>query len=328
MKKVVLVSTDFMGINDLMKNEIKDIYEISEVVYPFFDHKFRYKNFLQKLKNFYFKTFKGNKEFKKNLIAIHVENMLIEQLNGYNETFDYALVLNVEYFSNSFLNKIRNKSKLMIAFQWDGLNRTPEIFEKIKYFDKFYAFNPSDVDNKNVFFATNFYFNIIPEFIDNKSSDVYYLGSYLDERTKILNELLNKFEQLKLITNINLFSNKKLIKEKYAGSKINIVNTFLSYYENLEFVNQSNIIIDLKLEVHNGLSFRFFECLFLKKKMITNNKSVVNYDFYHPNNIFILNDNNLEELNNFVNLPYVEIPEKIVSKYYFKNWIKNILENE
>jgi hypothetical protein len=62
--------------------------------------------------------------------------------------------------------------------------------------------------------------------------------------------------------------------------------------------------------------------------MITNNKSIVNYDFYHPNNIFILTDSNLDSLEDFVKLPYVEIPEEIVMKYNFKNWIKKILENE
>jgi hypothetical protein len=33
-------------------------------------------------------------------------------------------------------------------------------------------------------------------------------------------------------------------------------------------------------------------------------------------------------LEDFVKLPYVEIPEEIVMKYNFKNWIKKILENE
>jgi hypothetical protein len=131
-----------------------------------------------------------------------------------------------------------------------------------------------------------------------------------------------------LTSEILLFSYKKDIIKKNQNSNVVFINEFYSYKKNLEKVNNSKIIIDLKLEVHNGLSFRFFECLFIKKKMITNNKSIVNYDFYHPNNIFILTDSNLDSLEDFVKLPYVEIPEEIVMKYNFKNWIKKILENE
>ena len=54
---------------------------------------------------------------------------------------------------------------------------------------------------------------------------------------------------------------------------------------------------------------------------------VKNYDFYHPNNIFVLDDNNYNLIEDFLNLSYHEISEEIVKKYGFSSWIKQIIEN-
>jgi hypothetical protein len=328
MKKVIFVATDFMQINYLILNEMRQLYDVSVVVYPFENSDFKYKNFGQKINNFFQKTFFNNKKFKSELVKLHIEDNLNKQLSLLDEDYDFTFILNIEYFSNQFLLELKKKSKKMIAYQWDGLSRTPEVYEKIEYCDSFFAFNPEDVDNDKIFLATNFFFDIPLSEKDKNESDLFYIGSYLEERFSLLEKLISKANELGLTSEILLFSYKKDIIKKNQNSNVVFINEFYSYKKNLEKVNNSKIIIDLKLEVHNGLSFRFFECLFIKKKMITNNKSIVNYDFYHPNNIFILTDSNLDSLEDFVKLPYVEIPEEIVMKYNFKNWIKKILENE
>ncbi|KES13538.1 hypothetical protein SASC598P14_010430, partial [Snodgrassella alvi SCGC AB-598-P14] len=83
--------------------------------------------------------------------------------------------------------------------------------------------------------------------------------------------------------------------------------------------------VDFVIADHNGLGFRHFEALYYKKKIITTNKHIQYYDFYHPNNIFIWDDKNLGEINNFLMKPYSPINPDIVAKYSFKNWIENIL---
>jgi hypothetical protein len=60
-------------------------------------------------------------------------------------------------------------------------------------------------------------------------------------------------------------------------------------------------------------------------KVITTNSSVVNYDFYHPNNIFVFNDNYLD-LKEFIELPYKILPVEITNKYKFINWFNSNLE--
>ena len=75
-----------------------------------------------------------------------------------------------------------------------------------------------------------------------------------------------------------------------------------------------------------GLSIRFFEGMYYKKKVITDNKMVKNYDFYHPNNIFVL-ENNYQDIHDFLKTPYYEISEEIVKKYGFSGWIRKIIKD-
>ena len=74
---------------------------------------------------------------------------------------------------------------------------------------------------------------------------------------------------------------------------------------------------------HDGLSLRFFEGMYYQKKVITDNKKVKNYDFYHPNNIFIL-ENNYHDIEAFLKIPYYHISDEIVKKYGFSSWIEKI----
>lgn len=327
MKKVIFVSTDFMQINALMIHEMKNQYEVSEIIYPFENNKFKYKNWGQKTANFIQKTFFKNKNYKEKLVQAQIEQNLKTQVLALTGEFDFAFVLNMEYFSKDFLISIKNRSKKMIAYQWDGLSRTPNIYEKIDICDRFYAFNPSDVNNENVFLATNFFFEL--DFKPNFQfhSDLFYIGSYLPSRYLILENLVSETKKLNLNAEFSLLSFDKEISKKHQNSDITILNSGYSYEKNLEKVQHSKIIVDLKLDVHDGLSFRFFECLYYQKKLITNNATVAQYDFYHPNNIFILTAHNVNSLADFISLPYVEITNEILAKYNFKNWIRRLLEN-
>ena len=63
------------------------------------------------------------------------------------------------------------------------------------------------------------------------------------------------------------------------------------------------------------------ESIFLKKKLITNNKNVKNFKFYNKNNIFIIGIDKWENLEEFLNKKYHDIDRKILEKYDFKNWL-------
>ena len=170
-------------------------------------------------------------------------------------------------------------------------------------------------------FITNFYFKNYNDILNEIEYDFYYLGVGIDQRIKILSEFDNLFSSYK----------KRFL---LSGSKLGESNDSIEYFinpidykNNLLEAKKAFCLIDLKLESHNGLSFRFYESLYFQKKLITNNKDVVNYDFYNSNNILIVDYDNLikDDIEKFLQLEYIEINQNIVEKYSFDVWLKQIL---
>ena len=99
----------------------------------------------------------------------------------------------------------------------------------------------------------------------------------------------------------------------------------MDYYEIIKLVGESKAILDLNNGNQVGLTLRPLEALFFKKKLITNNINIINYDFYSPDNIFILGVDDISNLTIFLNKKYKEIDKKIIEKYDFSNWLKRLI---
>lgn len=99
----------------------------------------------------------------------------------------------------------------------------------------------------------------------------------------------------------------------------------LVYEDYLEKVKSTKVLCEINQENQSGLTVRALEALFFKKKLITNNVSIKEYDFYHPANILVLNENTTEqELAHFLTVPYRKVDEQIIHKYEVNSWVKNV----
>ena len=83
--------------------------------------------------------------------------------------------------------------------------------------------------------------------------------------------------------------------------------------------------MDLVQSGQSGLSLRVLESVFLRKKLVTGNTRVKEYDLYRPENIYVLQNNNIDGLFDFFQTPYVDLEESVVKKYDFKNWIDHYI---
>ena len=290
--------------------------------------KFKYKNIKDRIINLIQKTFFKNKEYKSKLISkFHLDENL-DIINKIQEPLDYSLIIRGDLLHPTVLNKLIEKSKASYTYHWDGLDRYKEIYKFIPFFKKAYIFDKNDIKTKNCYPATNFYFDCYPQIFDINTKpkyDLYYIGSY-DDRIDQLIEICEKLYHKGLKLNINIPCPTHLQKKLQKYPYINFPKNGMTYKENLEQIADAKVILDLQNKVHNGLSFRHFESLGYDKKLITTNSLVKKYDFYNENNICVYE--NIEQLIDFINKPYIKIDTKIKHKYSFTNWIDYILEQK
>ena len=91
-----------------------------------------------------------------------------------------------------------------------------------------------------------------------------------------------------------------------------------------EIVVRSNIILDVNDIKQQGLTIRTLETLLSKKKMITTNSDIKRYDFYNSANICIVDRNNIDIPDTFLQSKYHEVPEEILVKYTAKGWVDDV----
>lgn len=315
--KITIFSFDLWGFNKKIAQELEKLgHEVNYVNTHSF--KYEYPNVGIKILNF----------FTKNLLKINLKKniqhkKIINELTK-NES-DIIFMVNPGFFEQKFSEEARKHTKKLIAYNYDSLTRVPLPKNYKDLFDEIYCFDDEDIINNNFKHATNFnYISNIPLKTNHKPKHLAFAIQSVDkERMSILSKIADALDTL------NKSNYLFLIKDQPAKNvNKNIVffneNKSLNEVENL--TKDSFILVDIVRENQRGLSFRFFEAMAYQKKIITTNKNVKNYDFYNPQNILIINENDIKIPLSFINSTYEPLTEAIFEKYTLESWVKNIFK--
>lgn len=93
------------------------------------------------------------------------------------------------------------------------------------------------------------------------------------------------------------------------------------YQKVIEKHSQSNCILEIVQKGQESSTMRPIEAGFLKKKLITNNQSIKKEPYYNSNNIFILNENNHDQIKDFLDNKFDDSID--FENYEIENWLKN-----
>ncbi|HLT42259.1 MAG TPA: hypothetical protein VKZ95_06095 [Sphingobacteriaceae bacterium] len=182
-----------------------------------------------------------------------------------------------------------------------------------------WTFDPDDAEIFGLKLNTTFYFDNIVLPKQETIFDVCFIGVDKGRRQTVV-DLFDILKVKKLKTYSYIVDsdwNKKPLSEKVAAPNYKKPMPYNLY---LEKIAQSKCILDLIQEGQSGLTLRVMESLFFHKKLITNDRTIVNYEFYHPENIFVLGIDRIDKLPDFLSSPYCTIPRTIIQNYDVSTW--------
>jgi hypothetical protein len=316
----------------------------------FFDY---YKDIITEFESLGYKVDHYNDRPYKNSILVGMQKIsrklmtpFIEHYFNYlfistrNNNYDYVIFINNNSLSYAQIEKLRIKHKnaKFILYLWDSIKNYPHLKLVLELFDKVFSFDPQDCKN-------HLYFFHLPLFY---SKDFIVENNYISEQKFKLSSVFtahpNRYQLfLKFKKNLDLFNFKSyfypylnflqflyyVVRDKRIKFKY-IFKLKFSRIKRIDYINLlkvSEIIFDVPHEGQSGLTIRVFETLGSKKKLITTNSEIINYDFYNKNNIFVLtSDYKSSDLLNFLNAPYHEINLDIYKKYSINNWVIQLLK--
>lgn len=275
---------------------------------------FFYKNKIHRIQNFVLKTF-----LKKNLKKIFSDKIKEKRFAQLLSKYDQIIVIRPDLFSNEDLQKLKEKTDCLTAYYWDSVAFYSRKGDIIPFFDKIFSFDLNDCEKYNLRFLSNFfYFETTNEKLEGNVLCVSHL-----EKKRF--ELFNKMGAYFMENDIDFRFLTKQSVNKLQSPYIEYLGNLIPYEELLVLESKYSTILDIAKPKQAGLSFRIFEGLGMNKKVITNNKTVLEYDFYNPNNICVVDFDNLQIPMDFFQTPVVVLPDSIKRKYHLESFISTIV---
>ncbi len=251
--------------------------------------------------------------------------------------YDFVLFINPETITPKLLMKLKDHqpNAKFILYMWDSI-KNKNAYSLLPYFDKKLSFDRNDCSKYGMkLFLPLFFLDHFSkkEDIDTLNYDYSFIGSIHSDRYRILSRLQKSSGQHKYNSRLFLFFSNKIayfINAVLFGKLSCIGNVEYSFKsipkkEVASIISQSKAIVDIQHPKQLGMTMRTIEILGMKKKLITTNSDIINYDFYHEDNIYILDRKKSEIDKDFLNKPFREIPEHIYSEYTITNWLSKVL---
>ncbi len=273
---------------------------------------FQYKNKLHKFKNFFSKLF-----LRRNLKKTFVNRRICSEVKNLGNQ-DIIFIIRPDILSRKTLRFLKKRTKKFIAYYYDSTRRFPRKVTIASVFDTVYSYDTLDVEKYKYKFLSNYIFE---ETQNNNYDYLFFNISTNDYRFPIL-------EKLAGYLSAKMWSYKILVYngDDMPSRYVTVITKQKSLDEASYLLSKCKIIVEIQRTEQVGLSFRVFEALGHRKKLITTNKDIINYDFYNPQNILVIDENNIQIPEEFVTSDYVEVDEKILNKYRIENWVKPIFD--
>lgn len=258
--------------------------------------------------------------------------------NHKGEFFDYILIIKCDMLDEKELVKIKNAFPMakMCLHVWDSIQNIPHILDKVSFFDYATSFDRMDCQNHPEFkFRPLFYSN---DFIKNEATsdflyDVSFCGTIHSERYKIIKQIKKQCEKdgkkyygFHYLQNRLVYNFYKITKKEFRNTTYKDFDfEKKSSREIADIVKFSKTVVDIQHPKQIGLTMRTIEMLGMKKKLITTNQDIVNYDFYDARNIFVIDSKKPVIDMEFISKEYYDIDVEVYEKYSLEHWIYDVL---
>lgn len=293
----------------------------------------------------------GNDFFSKGLIRLNADILRQRILKYYqkeldiykNNKYDYILVISPEALDLEIIRLVKRQfpSAKYILYMWDSIsNKTgAHNAELLPFFDKALSFDMQDCKKydrlrfRPLFYLDNSSLAGLSEC--NLKYDLTFIGSIHSDRYKICKELqkqccaegLSSYFYLYL-SDKKLYWYNRITNNSLRGSKVSDFSYVpLDSKEVKETIMLSKVILDIQHPMQTGLTMRTLEVLGAKKKLITTNYGIKEYDFYHEANVYCLNRKQPTLPLDWMAKPYVELSNGIYEKYSISHWLLDVLGN-
>jgi hypothetical protein len=254
--------------------------------------------------------------------------------------YDFVLLIRAEAVTRKFIGELRacHKSAAIFLYQWDSMTLTRGPIDKLDLFDRTFSFDKRDCAKYSMTFLPLFYiddYRDMEKVPTDPKYDFLFVGTIHSDRFRMIRKIeqyahshsMSSYFYMYIPTPV-LFYKMKYFDRKLPGAKRSEFRfSHLSRRETVQAVANAKILIDSEHPAQHGLTMRTIEALGARRKLITTNADIVNYDFYHPNNILVVSREEVQIPDSFIESKYVEVESNTYRMYCIHEWVSTIFQS-
>lgn len=281
---------------------------------------------------------KGVIRINRNLLAgyiNHYYNKIIKET--LQKEYDYVFFIKGESISASNVRRLKqfHPEANFIIYHWDSIANNSNAQNLLPYFDRVFSFDKIDCERLGLHFLPLFYtpdYANIPYYDKEIKYDMLFVGITHSDRYKLVKRIEEQIIKMGGLCLTWFYFPSKILyyKMKIQNSYLRQIPVHTFHFKPmskellLQLYAGSRIIIDVQHPKQTGLTMRCIETLGAKRKLITTNYYITEYDFYNPDNILVVDRNLPYVPEKFLNEPYRDTPKEIYESYSIKNWLSSI----
>lgn len=254
-----------------------------------------------------------------------------------NGGYDYLIYLSGMSFcfTRDQFERIRALSNAkFVAGLWDALGNCRRLPDSLSLFDEVFSFEPADCNRYGLSLRPLFFvrgLSTLP--LTPKGGfkyDACFVGSiHQPSKFMAVNNIVEQLRScgLRVFTHYYMPSRSALLlREVQSGCyrKAKISFNSMNAREIAQIYAMSKAVIDSPQAGQCGLTMRSIEALGARRKLITVNAKVADYDFYESGNVAIWEDAERLE-SGFFERPYINLPIDVYESYSIDSYVKTLL---
>lgn len=262
--------------------------------------------------------------FKKKIPQIF-DKYITKVINAHKgEKIDYILICRGEAFTPFTIKHLREafEGVKVVLYLWDVMHECA-MDDVISSCDRVLSFDPEDAKKNNLVFRPMFF---VDDYLKVKDAvgcehDLCFVGTLYHPRELFMKKLIKTFESQSLnfftylyVPGFLMYIKESLFHFPFMPLK-KVRFAPLTIDGTIEMLNHCKAILDLNPPYQTSITSRALESMAARRKYITINKHIADYEFYNPNNILLINIENPIVPKDFLDSPYQEVPENVLYKY-------------
>lgn len=209
-----------------------------------------------------------------------------------------------------------NPGKRIILWLWNTVEeiRNNLQLDRVPKEIEIWSYSEHDCKEYGFHYNTTFFWDKKKPMEGPVEHDLYFIGKDKGrlKKVKYIDGICKK-NGINFIYHVTKTHKYSLPKKEYKTS--------ISYSEVQKSIASSKGILDLRVSCTAGPSLRALEAAFYRKKLVTDDENVKTFRFYNKHNIFIISENNMDNLKSFLDSPLQMVNEDDIEYYNARNWL-------